>query len=319
MSTTEGGTMANTSDTLYVQVRTDGTRSEPNCYSAIARLVSITGGTIEKHTEPEPDDAGTYDALMEHAYRLGAEAGEAAASWYFDGNTTQATYAAVLRGLDEGDPAIYDTFATAPLSGEWAGDPTPTSVLEEIGLTDSDDAADDALRMYEDGFGVAYADAVEAEARRMVEPDDEPDTTVRDLAQLMSRRFTRRTREDGTTYTTLTDAADEWMTDVVRDAHDGMLPDDWRFDAIAAAVEFLADNEDAGDRVDEWADGMIDTDMRALVDWLGSHVSRWAYCDEARAEWGGSAEYLSEDVMRGQYLEALEVFGFVVRALEERC
>lgn len=327
-----------------------------------------------------PTTTDTYDALMEHAHALGADHGRSAASWYFDGNTPRETYEAVLRGIIEGDPATYDTFPASPLSGEWAGDPTPADVFSALEMCEDDDAADDALRMYEDGFGVAVSETIERMARealaphadappqdddapqarleylrgelraermsygelaelqglaRFIEPgdvelleaagvpefgdearDDDDEPTPRDHAQAMARRFTRRTRTDGTTYTTLTDEADEWMRDLVRAAHGDMLPDDWRYDAIASAVEFIAENEDYDDRADEWADGMVDVYSSALLEWFGSRGASAAYVQEARDEWGDAGEDVWDEIRRGQFMEAREVFALVVSELE---
>ena len=116
------------------------------------------------------------DAIMDSAYAAGREHGLAAASWYFDGNTTRETYRATLAGIREGDPAVYDTFPAGPLSGEWADDPTPTSVLRDLGLSDDDDDADDALAMYEDGFAVAVASLIEGTCIAMLSDDDDDDS-----------------------------------------------------------------------------------------------------------------------------------------------
>ncbi len=110
-----------------------------------------------------------YSARVKRAESAGAEHGKAAASWYFDGNTDRATYARVLQGLDEGDPAILDSLPSSPLSGEWADEPTPRSVLDAIGVTeDEDDARDDYLSAYEDAFSQASQDEVERVARLQV-------------------------------------------------------------------------------------------------------------------------------------------------------
>lgn len=339
-----------------------------------------------------PADLNMYDALCTDANRLGSEHGSAAASWYFDGNTPEHVYRSVLIGLEDGDPAIYDTFPSAPLSGEFADEPTPASVLAELGVDEDDDAADDYLRMYEDGFAVAVADEIERAARAqvfavepyawpggypigyltddgeflcakcindptnpvhlsgnndgwkwigeqvlegsaedydgavvcahcgavLVEPDDD-DNDVRGLARAMAARFTRKTRDDGSEFTALTDAADEWMRDVVREAHADMFPNDWRYDAIASAVEFIADEEDYDDRIDEWVDGACDMYSSDLIAWLASSGYREGYVQEARDEFGDAGESIYDEIVRGQWVEAREVFGLVERALEERC
>jgi hypothetical protein len=106
---------------------------------------------------------------IEHeARQAGAEHGKAAASWYFDGNTSDETYAAVVRGIEEGDPAVLDTFPSGPLSGEWADDPTPRSVLEELDVDAEDESQDEYLQAYEDGFYEASSDEIERVARLQV-------------------------------------------------------------------------------------------------------------------------------------------------------
>ena len=257
------------------------------------------------------DAEAARDALNQRAYDMGREAGEAAASWYFDGNTTRATYERVLAGIQDGDPAIYDTFPQCPLSGEWADDPTPGDVLRSLGVDEYDDANDELLRMYEDGFGVAVSEAIEREALDALRD-------ARWVARQMAGRFTTRTRDDGTRYVCLTDAAEEWMRDVVREAHGDMLPDDWRYDAIASAVEFIAENEDYDDRRDEWADGMVDVYDSALVEWYASHAARAGYVMAARDEWQDPDASVSEWFQRGQFFELCEVFELVERALDER-
>ena len=253
----------------------------------------------------------TYDRLHSEAHRMGSELGSDHAQWYFDGNTPDSMYAWVLRGLEDGDPEIYDTFRSSPLSGEWADEITLADLAEDLGVSQDDDAFDDYCRAFEDGYGVAYADEVEKIARRHM-------TTERTLATEMCGRFTRRKRSDGTEYVCLTDAAPEWMRDVCREAHGDMLPDDWRYDRIWAACEFIANETDWDDRVDEFADVNVDYSTGALVEWYASHGLRAEYVQEARDEWQDPDASVDEWFQRGQYLEAREILELVSRALAER-
>lgn len=116
------------------------------------------------------------DQLETRAYQLGAEHGAAAASWYFDGNTTTDTYRHVLEGIRDCDPAVFDTFPTNPLSGEWADGPTPATLAEALELDDDDDYMPQLCNMYEDGFGVAVADTIERACLAQLE--DDPATTI---------------------------------------------------------------------------------------------------------------------------------------------
>lgn len=109
------------------------------------------------------------EAAESLAYDEGATYGKAAASWYFDGNTTRETYARVLQGIEDGDPRIYDTFPSEPLNGMWADEPRARDILQLVGTSEDDPGADDILAQYEDGYGVAVADEIERAARAALE------------------------------------------------------------------------------------------------------------------------------------------------------
>lgn len=106
----------------------------------------------------------TYDEAETKMKEAGAEHGRNAASWYFDGNTSRDTYARVLRGIEEGDPEVMDTLPSSPLSGEWADEPNPFTVLEatlgkDYSVTEADE--DELLRAYEDAFTTAAQHEIE--------------------------------------------------------------------------------------------------------------------------------------------------------------
>ncbi len=109
--------------------------------------------------------------LEQEARKMGEEHGLNAASWYFNGNTSTETYAAVLRGMDDGDPEIMDSLPSSPLSGEWADSPTPQTVLSELAGTSAWDSvlpdwqAEVLLDEYETGFYEASQAEIERVAR----------------------------------------------------------------------------------------------------------------------------------------------------------
>ena len=94
-------------------------------------------------------------------YKDGYAAGLAAGSWVIDGNTTTERCAAILKGLEDGDPAVMD-LQPAPLSGEWAGE----SIPELFGYTPSSRCLD----LYEEGYSAGFWDEVERAARYQVAP-----------------------------------------------------------------------------------------------------------------------------------------------------
>jgi hypothetical protein len=102
------------------------------------------------------------------AEAIGREHGANAASWYFDGDTGESTYRAVLLGIEEGDPEVLDTFPSSPLSGEWADSYSLADLASDTETPQDSDAFDDVCRSYEDGFYAAAHDSIEATARRML-------------------------------------------------------------------------------------------------------------------------------------------------------
>jgi hypothetical protein len=102
------------------------------------------------------------------AKRAGKRAGLAAASWKFDGNTTQTTYEHFLNGLADGDPEVLDGYAPPSwLSGEYAGE----SLYELLGHPDTpkqEERIDAVAQAYEYAAEGAYWHELERAARQAV-------------------------------------------------------------------------------------------------------------------------------------------------------
>lgn len=102
------------------------------------------------------------------ARKLGRVHGRQAASWKFDGNTTDATYRAVLRGIEGYDAAILDTFRPPSwLSGEWAGESIP-ELLGQAETARELDRLEGVESAYEQAAEHAYWHELELTARANV-------------------------------------------------------------------------------------------------------------------------------------------------------
>lgn len=148
-------------------------------------------------------------------------------------------------------------------------------------------------------------------------------TTTYTLADEASRCF-ETVKRDGTDdyYTRVKDGSPDWLTDLAREAHDGMFPDDWRYACIGAAVDAIADageDADLDDLSHEFADGQVDTYTGERFAWLSSNLRRQNYVDDAASEGLASAETeIAERIAFGQYMEAMEVYAAVRSFLEDR-
>jgi hypothetical protein len=126
-----------------------------------------------------------YDRAIAYAAEIGREHGTNAASWVFDGNTSDETYARILAGLDDGDPEILDSLPAPDLSGQWADSLTgPRLIVDALDAAghsretvhastygycrESEEWGADICDAYENAFSDAVSDAVETAARAHV-------------------------------------------------------------------------------------------------------------------------------------------------------
>jgi hypothetical protein len=128
----------------------------------------------------------------------------------------------------------------------------------------------------------------------------------------LGRFFTRDTRDNGETFVKLTDDCPSWLHDAVRDAHDGELPDDWRYETCQSIVSMFDDgySADDDDAAMEIADSLVDVYNHDLARWLADDVSRSAYCDDFQEESGGPTDTWS--MLRGGQYMAIERMCYII-------
>lgn len=125
---------------------------------------------------------------IDQAYELGKGAANATASWITDGNESDDSRRRKLQAIVEGDMADEYLPVYPNLSGEWAGDPTPHSLVTEVtGRTDFGGQGDytvieEALvKAWEEGVDDTFLPACEAELRRWIGgPSGSEPATVED-------------------------------------------------------------------------------------------------------------------------------------------
>jgi hypothetical protein len=109
-----------------------------------------------------PQPAATAASIASDAENLGRDAGRAAASWMFDGNTPEETYCTVLRGIEDGDPAILDTDPAPFLPGDTY---TDAGLPRDLSLDDEDQLPPDAVTAYLDAAAESFWHETERIAR----------------------------------------------------------------------------------------------------------------------------------------------------------
>jgi hypothetical protein len=103
------------------------------------------------------------DPLTVRAGQLGRDAGHAAATWVFDGNTPDEAHRHVLRGIEDGDPAVLD-LVEPPALGPGAGY-DQNDLAGDLGLDPGDPALPRAASAYADAFTGSFWAETERAAR----------------------------------------------------------------------------------------------------------------------------------------------------------
>lgn len=126
------------------------------------------------------------DENITRAEKLGHDAGIAAASWVFDGNTSPETYRRYAEGIEAGDPEILDSLREPNFSGEYADDYSSSDLMFDLGTeADETEYQDELCEAWLQEASAAFWSEVERIAR--LHNPDEPVERRRDgIAYLMS-------------------------------------------------------------------------------------------------------------------------------------
>ena len=114
----------------------------------------------------------------QRAESIGLTHGRNAGNGVFDGNTPRSTYEAVVKGLEDGDPEVYDAFRPPDLSGEYGDDYNETELIGDTGYAPSDEedeaeAHSEIANAYNDAASEGFWGELERVARYQTEPDRE--------------------------------------------------------------------------------------------------------------------------------------------------
>jgi hypothetical protein len=108
---------------------------------------------------------------------------------------------------------------------------------------------------------------------------------------------------------------DETYQDLYFEAHQDMLPDDWRYKMIHDSLIALGEVEEGYD-VMEALDSHIPIYTHELMAWMGSRNDRYSYVDQAIEDFG-KADSIINDIMAGYLKELEEVYYSVDQWIDE--
>lgn len=136
-----------------------------------ADLLGAAVSEVNWHELAEHKCSEIIEEWTDEARQRGRDDARAVASWTTDGNTEHEAAARLLQMAENGDPALDDYLPRRPsLSGEFADDPTPQSLAEEITGVDgvADEVIDALATAYDGAVSEVFEDACVAELRQFV-------------------------------------------------------------------------------------------------------------------------------------------------------
>jgi len=138
--------------------------------------------------------------------------------------------------------------------------------------------------------------------------------TIQELAEKYADMFITAKRDNGETYLSLNEENED-LTQLIRDAHGDMMPDDYKYEYIHNSLEAIAECE-LHDNIHEIS---MESDCynSDLLKWLSSSLSRADYIDEVVNNFGYESFY--NTLMLAQQREREDVLRSVIESLIILC
>ena len=103
--------------------------------------------------------------LVGEAEELGRNEGHDAGGDFWNVRWGEDEIRRLYNGIQAGDPQIMDELPSAPLSGEWAGDRTPQTLLIDLGVEDEEELTPEEIvevcDSYENAWNLESQQAIE--------------------------------------------------------------------------------------------------------------------------------------------------------------
>jgi len=136
--------------------------------------------------------------------------------------------------------------------------------------------------------------------------------SLQKLAGFYEKFFTKKKRDNGEEFWLVTDDAPEELTELIREAHDDMFPDDYKYEFIRDALSDYSNFEEPDEIME-----VIEADpyTAGLTHWLASNINRVYYLTEAIEEFEPKDGF--QALSLAQYREKSDVYQSVRNSLEK--
>lgn len=147
--------------------------------------------------------------------------------------------------------------------------------------------------------------------------------TLQQLINTINDNLVFKTRQDGTQFYCVADNAPSYVQELAHHAHDGMMPDDYRYKFLSDIVCTLADYDEqtltdllCGDYDVYDIVGEPDIMNHVLLQWQASNLTRMEYADQVLEEM--EPKTLSDLLMAAQLEEMKKVLSLILNWLESQ-
>jgi hypothetical protein len=128
--------------------------------------------------------------------------------------------------------------------------------------------------------------------------------------------FVFKKRNDGSEFYSLIDNAPEYLTELVHNAHNDFMPDDYKYEFIYDALDIIRDYEDE-DYYYEGLDNYTECHTAKLLTWLASNINRMNYLEDVINNMFPAGNVKIFDALMGaQYTEREEVLNSVLSSID---
>lgn len=144
---------------------------------------------------------------------------------------------------------------------------------------------------------------------------DTDTTRLKAKATEMSGWLEYRTRPDDEKFITCKAGAPDWVKDIVFDAHDNMLVNDYSYEYVNDALEVIMETDSQED-AQECMENRTEIYNSEMIKWLASNLGRAEYVDEAVSNYGYKDLYSA--LQLGMAFERAKVLDIVWAGLERQ-
>jgi len=139
--------------------------------------------------------------------------------------------------------------------------------------------------------------------------------TIKEFAEELQGYLTTDKRDDDTQFIKTTENCPTWFKSLVMEAHGEMMPEDYKYQFVSDAIDYIADNGDNDDLLDcpEIEPDWYTSDLTA---WLHSDNRRVYYLTEVLEELGIKDGF--QALASAQLREKEEVYFIILNGIRER-